>query len=414
MQMEIAQSYMFLLYGEAPPFSSPQTMYRDFIALEQESVKSSESRDFWLKKVQGAEPIALPRWELPPTEASGTRGVFRVEVPISSAASDQLHQLALSAAVPIKTVLLASHLAVLQWISGSPDVLTCVTSNGRPETADGDRVLGLFLNSTPFRLALDQATWSDLVRATFATEREILPFRRYPLIEIQQLCGGQRLSEIGFYFTHYHIYNQLQRFADFEVLGYENYEESSFTMLAMFGVDPFTNRVNLQLCCDQTQVSPAHAELLASWYAEALAHLAANPGSAVEFPETVSALDAARQSSASVDRQRVKVTVVESREAVSGAPESQLEAELAALWRQVLGLPHVGRDDNFFEIGGHSLFATQIISRVRGQYKVAMPIRELMDAPTVAGLARAVQTAIWATQAQQQTANDGDKEEFIL
>lgn len=417
MQMEIAQSYMFLLYSEAPPFSSPQTMYRDFIALEQESVRSSESRNFWLKKVEGAEPIVLPRWELPEPETSGKRGVFRVEVPISSAASDQLHQLALASAVPIKTVLLASHLAVLQWISGSPDVLTCVTSNGRPETADGDRVLGLFLNSTPFRLSLAQGTWSDLVRATFASEREILPFRRYPLMEIQQLCEGQRLSEISFYFTHYHIYNQLQRFADFEVLGYDNYEESSFTMVAMFGVDPFTNRVNLQLCCDQTKISATDAERIASWYAEALANLAANPGSIVEFPKTVSALADARKSSMASDRKRVRVSVVENREAVSAAPESQLETELAALWCQVLGLPRVGRNDNFFEIGGHSLFATQVISRVRREYKVALPIRELMDAPTVAGLARAVQTAIWATQAQQQTAsdgNEGNKEEFIL
>jgi aryl carrier-like protein len=414
MQMEVAQSYMFLLYGEIPPFSSPQTMYRDFIALEQEAVRSSEARDFWLRKIQGAESIVLPRWETPATELPNKRGVFRVEVPISSAISDQLHQLALSAAVPVKTVLLASHLAVLQWISGSPDVLTCVTSNGRPETADGDRVLGLFLNSTPFRLSFGQGSWSDLIRSTFACERELLPFRRYPLMEIQQLCGGQRLSETGFYFTHYHIYHQLERFAELELLGFENYEESSFTMVAMFGIDPFTNRVNLQLCCDQTQVAPHYAELMASWYAEALKNLATNTEADVESPAWVPDGKPAPKPDIAVDRRVVTVPVIDRKQRQFSSPQTQLEVQLADMWRQVLGVSRVGRDDNFFELGGHSLLATQLVSRVRRQYQVALPIRELMDGPTVAGLAKAVQTAIWATQVQRETNENGDKQEFII
>ena len=93
---------------------------------------------------------------------------------------------------------------------------------------------------------------------------------------------------------------------------------------------------------------------------------------------------------------------------------AELEVQLADMWRQVLGVSRVGRDDNFFELGGHSLLATQLVSRVRRQYQVALPIRELMDGPTVAGLANAVQTAIWATQVQQETTENGEKQEFII
>ena len=405
LQMEIAQSYMFLLHGEAPPFSAPQTFYRDFIAMEQEAVQSPEAQQFWLKKVDGATPVALERKQA----ANGLpakRGVFRVDVPISAELSDQLHRLALSMAVPVKTILLASHLAALNRISGNSDVLTYVTSNGRPETVDGDQVLGLFLNSTPFRLSLEQGRWSDLIKNTFAGEREMLPFRRYPLAQIQQLCGGQRLSETGFYFTHYHIYNQLQKFGELEVLGIHAYEESSFTMVAMFGIDAFTNRVTLQLSCDQTQVDPAYAQLMASFYEQALREMATNIEAELEL---------ARQASGDEAPSGSRIVVVSGsrhEQAQFSPPQSPLEEELAAMWRQVLNIQRVGRDDNFFAVGGHSLLATQLISRVRARYKIALPIRELMYAPTVAGLGKAVQTALWATQAKHDVSEN--QEEFIV
>lgn len=280
-QTELAQSYMFLLYGEEPPFVAPQTQYREFIALEQEALRSSDARDFWLKKLEGAEPILLPRPNQLANGPAEKRGVFRVNVPISPVLSEQLQKLALSAAVPVKTILFAAHFAVMQWVSGRSDVLTSTVANGRPETSDGDRILGLFLNSTPFRMMVGRTRWTDLIRNIFAAERELLPFRRFPLIELQQLLKRPRLSEVMFYFTHYHIYRQLDRFADLAVLEERPYEESSYTLVSMFSVDPHTNRVAAQLCFDQTQVSQAFGELMALWYEHALTSLTADPESSV-------------------------------------------------------------------------------------------------------------------------------------
>ena len=61
------------------------------------------------------------------------------------------------------------------------------------------------------------------------------------------------------------------------------------------------------------------------------------------------------------------------------------------IWSQVLRRERIGRHDNFFDLGGHSLLVTQVISRVRQALGVDLPLRTLFDAPTVAGLSKAME-----------------------
>jgi amino acid adenylation domain-containing protein len=73
-------------------------------------------------------------------------------------------------------------------------------------------------------------------------------------------------------------------------------------------------------------------------------------------------------------------------EAYAG-PRNELEHALAAMWAEVLKVDRVGINDNFFHLGGHSLRAARVLARVRETFQVAISVRELFDAPTVAGLA---------------------------
>src|SRR4029077_1391592 len=75
------------------------------------------------------------------------------------------------------------------------------------------------------------------------------------------------------------------------------------------------------------------------------------------------------------------------------APVGEMETKLAEVWAEVLQLEKVGRHDNFFHLGGHSLMATRVISRIREVFHVELPLPSLFQNPTVAGLALQVDGA---------------------
>jgi amino acid adenylation domain-containing protein len=80
------------------------------------------------------------------------------------------------------------------------------------------------------------------------------------------------------------------------------------------------------------------------------------------------------------------------REASYVAPRNDVEAEIARIWSELLGVERVGVFDDFFELGGHSLLATQVIMRVRRVYG-DVPLQAMFMAPTPAGLAEVIQAS---------------------
>ncbi|HKV94723.1 MAG TPA: amino acid adenylation domain-containing protein [Candidatus Angelobacter sp.] len=73
------------------------------------------------------------------------------------------------------------------------------------------------------------------------------------------------------------------------------------------------------------------------------------------------------------------------------APHTEVEETLCRIWANILGLERVGVEDNFFESGGHSLLATRMMSQVRNELRVEVPLRILFDEPTVRELAKQVE-----------------------
>jgi len=69
------------------------------------------------------------------------------------------------------------------------------------------------------------------------------------------------------------------------------------------------------------------------------------------------------------------------------APRTEAERLVATLWQEALGVPRIGIHDDFFKMGGHSLLAAQVAARLAREHGVALPMRRLFEAPTVAQFA---------------------------
>ncbi|MCC6606157.1 MAG: amino acid adenylation domain-containing protein [Anaerolineae bacterium] len=74
------------------------------------------------------------------------------------------------------------------------------------------------------------------------------------------------------------------------------------------------------------------------------------------------------------------------------APRTDLEEVLASIFAETLNIDEIGIFDDFFERGGHSLIATQVISRIHRIFKIQLPLRALFESPTVAGLTTTLMT----------------------
>jgi amino acid adenylation domain-containing protein/non-ribosomal peptide synthase protein (TIGR01720 family) len=98
-----------------------------------------------------------------------------------------------------------------------------------------------------------------------------------------------------------------------------------------------------------------------------------------------------------IDRQALPEPEAVRPETAYVAPRTPTEETIAAIWSDLLGVRPVGVFDDFFGLGGHSLIATRIISRVRKSFEIQLPIRDLFIHPTVAGLAERVEEAILAS-----------------
>jgi acyl carrier protein len=84
------------------------------------------------------------------------------------------------------------------------------------------------------------------------------------------------------------------------------------------------------------------------------------------------------------------------------APQSPAEEALAAIWAEVLGVARIGTHDNFFDLGGDSILATQALSRINKRFNVELNLFNFFEQPTVAGLAGSI------THAQTQTIDPED------
>ncbi|GHF91130.1 non-ribosomal peptide synthetase [Kitasatospora xanthocidica] len=200
---ELIALYRALRQGKRPDLPPPPDVrFADFVALELAALDSAEDRAFWAERIGRHE-----KFELPPGWAGSEQDERAHIVDVDHEdLLPGLRRLAATAGASLKSVLHTAHLAALGVATGRTRFFTGLVTNGRPERARGDEVMGLYLNTVPFPADLSAPTWRALVADVFAGEAELWPHRRYPMPAMRREWGADApLVEAAFGYLDFHV-----------------------------------------------------------------------------------------------------------------------------------------------------------------------------------------------------------------
>ncbi|PZW32709.1 amino acid adenylation domain-containing protein [Thermosporothrix hazakensis] len=116
-------------------------------------------------------------------------------------------------------------------------------------------------------------------------------------------------------------------------------------------------------------------------------------------------------SSGKIDRHSLPLPALPA--AQSACPRTPVEELVANIWREIMELEYVGREENFFALGGHSLLATRVVSRIERIFQCSFPLRDFFQAPTVAAVARRIEKAC-ATESEKKRIISSERDDALV
>jgi acyl carrier protein len=96
------------------------------------------------------------------------------------------------------------------------------------------------------------------------------------------------------------------------------------------------------------------------------------------------------------------------------APRTPTEETIAAILSEVLSVDTIGVYDNFFNLGGHSLIATRVVSRLQKTFQVQISLQDFFRNPNAADLAKEIDMILWAAKESSVSSTDEEDQEDLL
>ena len=287
MLTELFEHYVALLHGDpVPREAQPALSFRDFVAQERHALASEAYRQYWTDRLPQATMTLLPRYAAAVQHGQAPQS-HDLDVPISAEMFAGLRRLAQSAAVPLKSVMLAAHLRVVSLLSGRMEVLTGVVWHGRPEGPDIERVLGLFLNVVPLWMKLPGGSWRSFVKATFVAEQELFPYRHYPIAHLHEYTNSATKFQVVFNFIHFHVFQKLQDLYDFEYISGRFFDPFPYTLKSNFILNPLSSQLMLNLNHNRNALSEKQIQRIGEIYTRVLSAITAEPDQGYEVERVI-------------------------------------------------------------------------------------------------------------------------------
>lgn len=262
--------YTAFLQNENPPELPVPPSNSEYVRLEKDALASESQQDFWKENLNEFQGCIIAK--AANQNESNNKQTERIYLEIPLAVSQSIFDFTAETNVPLKSVLLAAHLRAISILTAKTDVCTALLYNGRPETTNAERAVGLFLNAVPFRLDLENLSFAEIVKKSFAAETDLLPHRRFPLSEILRLHNKRNLFDTAFNYTHFHAYQSLQSIEEVQVTDIYASDQTYFPLTSQFNLNHESNTPGIRLAIDfrPAKISETQAREFADCVSEIL------------------------------------------------------------------------------------------------------------------------------------------------
>ncbi|MGE7888619.1 amino acid adenylation domain-containing protein [Bacillus cereus] len=260
---------------------------KKYVELEAEALNTPNQLSYWLQMLEGYEYKSMPKLNLQSSEIIASNDKLTKKVWISDEIFEKVKELSTLASVHYKAVLLAAHCSVLSLLLGQRDVLTGLVTNGRPEISEADKFLGLFLNMIPLRINLEDKTWLDLIRSVFDGEQNSIPYNRYPMVNLKNSVGINRLFESTFNYIHFHVYDSLISNQSVEIWDTLDEGTTEIPFSVTFSLNPMNSKLELIIEWESSLFTKEQMELIIGYYKKSIEVMAEDPESIVRIDKLI-------------------------------------------------------------------------------------------------------------------------------
>ncbi len=379
--LSILVGELFTLYSRDGDLAvlPPVTPHQDYLTwlLRQDDAAGAAAWRRALDGIPGPTLVAGADAGLPPVLPA------RVPVPLPAGFGAALTGTARRSGLTVNTFVQGAWGILVGRLTAASDVVFGTLVSGRPpEIAGVERMVGLFINTIPVRVRMDPHRSALENLAVLQNEQATLTSCHHrKLGQIQRALGFGELFDTFSVFENYpdDAWTALSD-SGLRLERADGYDAAHYPLRLVAGMVRGELRAELEYRPDLFDRDTA--ESVASRLAGLLCDLVADPGRPVgELGGPTGRLPLILTPAPTEP-----VDVAEGRTAAR-RPLSPQEEILCGLFGEILGVPAVGLDDSFFDLGGQSLPAIRLLSRVRSTLGVELPIRSVFEAPTVRGLA---------------------------
>ncbi len=352
----------------------PPPSFRSFVLWEQRR-DTAAAESFWRRRLQGVRPTPLPIDR--PTAGAAT-GVARTAVRslrLDRSATDRLRRVARDGRLTLNTLLQASWGILLHRWAGEEEVVFGATVSGRPaELPDADSIVGLFLNSVPVRCRIppeaDLSAWLGRLQQDRLAETG---HQHVPPDRLQRWSGlppGRRLFDSLLVFENYPGTRAGERRSGgLRIRDVRGEVTSAYPLAAVALLE---TELELRLQYDPNRLRQRQAAWLLQGWRDLLGEL----GGGLERP--LGELPVVLPAPPEVNGGRGRTPAPAASAAVEAFEGEDVLAAVSQIWCEALGVESVGRGDNFFDLGGDSLSAAQVLESMERQLGVAAGLQDLV------------------------------------